>query len=300
MLDLRVVVSTALLATVLAAPAVGETEDRRLGAQVQLRGLQLGNFFEAPDAAPKENVQAVEAQARLTYRLHPRRPLETYATVSHTSFEQLGPSTGLGLGLRLDGRPHGFDVLLDYRDDRPSSDVGDEVGLADLLRLQGEYSWRPSQSWQVSGHANLHRVEYSLTPTRDHDFVSAGAFLRYRGFGYGFHPEVGAMWGQRSVEDPAEDHDQRDLFLQVRSAPSPSVYLSLRFRYRTRDYSIDDPLARNFERRDTRRQWVLTTVYQSHEYLGWLLYAAHEEADSVVPSRIFDTYLLLFGVTVDL
>ena len=80
----------------------------------------------------------------------------------------------------------------------------------------------------------------------------------------------------------------------------PWAYLSLRYRHRTREYDIDNPLAANFEREDTRKQWVATADLRTGEILTWNLYYSYEDAESTLATREFTTSLLAAGVTVAL
>jgi hypothetical protein len=103
--------------------------------------------------------------------------------------------------------------------------------------------------------------------------------------------------GERDAEDPGEDHDQRDLFVKLRSAPSPALYLTLRYRHRTRDFDAPDASFTNFGREDDRRQWVATADLRTGERLTWGLYYAFEDADSTLPARRFDASLIALGAT---
>jgi hypothetical protein len=111
---------------------------------------------------------------------------------------------------------------------------------------------------------------------------------------------VGFSTGERDVDDPSEDHDQQDVWLKVRSIPTPSLYLSFRYRVRMREYTTGDPLSDDFGREDDRDQWTLTASYQLTPRLAANLYADHLDADSTKASRVFETTLFGLGVTLDL
>ena len=123
--------------------------------------------------------------------------------------------------------------------------------------------------------------------------MAAGAAVRYRGFGPYFSPEIGFVAGQRDVENDAEDHSQNDMYLRVRSAVTPTIYLSGRYRHRIREY---DTIARE----DTRDQWTLAGDWRFHRFLGANVYVAIENADSTNANRAFDTETFGVGLSVRL
>jgi hypothetical protein len=176
-------------------------------------------------------------------------------------------------------------------------DVGDEFDRANVVRLAGEYGYRVTEDWQVTGLAELRREAFDQTTGKDNDFVSGGAALRYRGWGYAFSPELGVELGERDADDPNEDHDQRDLWLKIRSIPFDDLYLSLRFRVRDREYTVGDPAASNFGREDDRRDVTLAADYTLLDWLGINGYVAYEDADSTKETRVYEWLLAGVGVT---
>ena len=73
--------------------------------------------------------------------------------------------------------------------------------------------------------------------------------------------------------------------------------MSLRYRYRFREYDVGSPAASNFEREDDRRSWTLAVDYTLTEWLGINGYLDYQDADSTKESRIFETTLAGIGVT---
>ncbi|HEX2163151.1 MAG TPA: hypothetical protein VHM02_04320, partial [Thermoanaerobaculia bacterium] len=260
-------------------------------------GLFWDNFFQLPDEEPQDDVAGLRAEGRLTWRPSEERPLAVFAEGGATAYDDSALDTTLllGAGLVWDGEDDDLDVGLRLELDRPSFEAGDTFGTADLLDLGVVYAHRLSGDWEVSGLAETYRLEYEESPGRDNDFGSLGAAVRYRGWGYDLSPELGVELGRRDAVDPDEDHDQTDVWLKLRSAPIPPLYLTLRLRHRLRDYSIDDPLAGNFGREDDRNQVTLTADWETGDLLTWTLYYAWEDADSTKPSRVFTTQLLAVG-----
>lgn len=279
--------------------AAGQETTPRLEWELGASAYRFDNFFQAPDGADEQDVDATRVGGRLGYQLQPDRPLVLYATADFTAYQDdLDDSTSVGAGLESEAGRHAWHLGLLNRWDQPVFDVGDEFDRADVLQARGSYGYRLTDAWEVSGLGEWTRQEFDLTPSKDNDRYSAGGAIRYRGWGYGFSPEVGLEIGERDAQDPDEDHDQRDIWLKLRSAPTPALYLSLRYRYRTRDYSIDDPLAGNFGREDDRISWTLSARYRLTRWLALDLYYDYLDADSTKSSRIFTTQIFSLGVTV--
>lgn len=275
------------------------SDERRFRVDLRLNSLFFDNFFQAAEGRPQEDVNAWAGELRLVAPLS--EIIEGYANLNYTSYDDpLEASRGVTAGLRASGKTHGFDLFGESVANRPSGDVGELVEQADLKRVAGEYSYRLTPDWQLSALAEYQDQDFEITQGKDNTFTDFGGAIRYRGFGSGFSPEIGATFGERDADDPDEDHDQRDLFLKIRSAPAPWAYLSLRYRHRTRDYSIADPLATNFEREDTRKQWVATADLKTGAVLTWNLYYSYEDAESTLATREFTTSLFAAGVTVGL
>lgn len=289
------------LAALFTAPAPAQPppwEDPVFGSELRLYGFQYDNFFQAPEGEPEEEVTLTRVEGRFGARPSEASPFELYARGRFDSYSDgLDEAWAVGGGLRFDRRPHRADLYLEHEEDRPVFDVGDEFDRANVLRLSGEYGWRFTEAWQVSALGELRQEEFDRTTGKDNDFVSGGAALRYRGWGYDFSPELGVELGQRDADDPNEDHDQRDLWLKIRTLPVESLYLSLRFRVRDREYIIDDPAASNFEREDDRWDVTLAADFTFTDWLGLNGYVAYEDADSTKETRVYEWLLAGVGVT---
>jgi hypothetical protein len=260
---------------------------------VRFNGLVLGNFFQAPDGQAGEDVNATAAEVRLVARPAVLHPLHAYLHIGAVDFETLGTSPGATIGARLEGRPHSFDVALEVLQDRPSLELGDEFDEADTLRLVGDYSFRVTRDLELIALGEIQQQSMRISPSRDNQFMAGGAAVRYRGFGSHFSPEIGFVAGQRDVENDAEDHSQNDMYLRVRSAVTPTIYLSGRYRHRIREYDT-------VSREDTRGQWTLAGDWRFHRFLAANVYVAIENADSTNANRAFDTETYGLGLSVRL
>lgn len=274
-----------------------ETGEPRWKTGLHVQGLFFDNFFQLPETQSQEDVQGLRAEGRLSWVPRVQWPLEVYGVAGATAYsEDLEETLLLGGGLRWDGLVDFFQLDLRYEADRPSFEVGDTFGTADLLDLGGVYSHRIADSWELSALADHQRLDYQADDGRDSFFRSAGGAVRYRGWGYDLSPEVGVEVGERDADDANEDHDQTDLWLKLRSAPTDALYLSLRFRHRLRDYSVGDAAASNFRREDDRNQVALAADWTTSDLLTWTLYYAWEDAGSSKETRVFTTQLLAVGV----
>lgn len=256
------------------------------------------NFFQAAEGTPQADVTALLAEAGASVGLSDRTPLRLYGSVNRLHYldEGLDASNGIRIGLRSNGKPHAFDVYAETLTNRPTFEVGDEFAAADIRTLAGEYSYRFLEDWQVSADGELQQQEFDTAANRDNDFHSLGGAVRWRGSRL-FSPEIGLRYGQRDVDDPALSYDQRDLYVQIRSQPAPEIYLSLRYRDRSRDYSTNNPLAGNFNREDARHQIAATADWTFMPSWTLNLYASRENVDVNQAGRDFDTSLYLAGVT---
>jgi hypothetical protein len=287
-----------VLAALLASgPAAADERASRLRGDLGIGFLFFDNFFQAPEGMAQRDVDGREFRGRLAYDLSASVPgLELFGTADVIDYDAFDSSSRLHGGLRLVRRPHWLEVGAGYHWNRPSFEVGDEFDQVDGAHLTGEYSYRIGRRWQVTGVGEVRGESYRLATTRDSTFVDVGGFLRYR-FRSAFSPEAGVTWGGRDPEDPNEEYGQRNVIVRVRSAPVPWLYLSGGYRYRTRDYRIDDPLAGNFGRRDRRHQVKAAGDVRLHERFVLNLYWSLEDADSPKPTRVFTTSLFSVGAT---
>lgn len=285
----------------IAGPVAAQEESGPLGdrfeLQMRLFGASFDNFFQAPPGEPEDDVTSTRVEVRLYGRLREGGPWQLYGQAAFTSYEgDLDDATELGLGLVHDRHPHRFELFLQRQQDRPSFDVGDEFDRVDVDRLVLEYSYRLDSDWELTALGTFEDQSFQFTRGKDNEFPTIGGAVRYRGWGYGFSPEVGIELGDRDAVDPNEDHDQTDVWLKLRSTPTPRLYLSLRYRVRTRDYDIGLPGASNFGREDDRQQWTLAANIKALRHLSVDVYYAYEDAESTKASRNFTTSLVGVGL----
>ena len=288
--SLLVVVSLTLALASSATAQTASNQQPPFGFWLKGQALLYGNFFQAAEGTPEDDVLAGLAEIGASYRLSRTTPLRVYASYNYLKYddELLDKSDGLRAGLRLEGRPHAFDAYFEALKDRPTFDVGDVFDRADINTVAGEYSYRFADDWSASVDGELQEQSFELTPSRDNNYYAVGAAVRYRGF-RPFSPEIGYRAGDRDVSDSVLSYQQRDLYLQIRSNPTPDLYLSLRFRDRERDY--------NLGREDTRRQIAAGVDWTTSPHLTWNFYYAHENTDTNLAGRDFDTSLLMAGLT---
>lgn len=265
---------------------------------VELRagGAYIGNFFQAPDGAPRQNVVTGTGETRLVVPLAGSRS-QAYASFGGTLYDQFDPSLAFTGGARWAAGIQIADARISYRTRSPRLEVGDSLGFADVLLVDAGYRLRPVRALQVEAVAVYDRQAYGRSPQRDNQALDLGGALRWYGLGYELIPEVGATLGGRDVVSDTEDYDQRTLWLTLRSNPAPAWFLSLRFRHRLRDYVTEAAAASNFGREDRRRDLTLTVDYALDERWSVTGYFSFDDAESTKPSRTFDTRYLWTGLT---
>lgn len=289
-----------------AAQAAGQAPDstphldpppRRSALSVELRtgGAYWANFLQAPTGAPPKNVQSGTGEIRLS---HPSVApnLELLGGVGGTWYSEFDPGWSLFGSARWDNRLHRMDWSVFFRGRSPRIEVGDTLGFADVVATSASYAIRPVRSIQLRVLAELDRQSYHRSTERNNRGFRVGGAARYYGFGYEFSPEAGATLGNRDVSLDEEDHDERVLWLTLRSTLRPEVYLSLRYRNRFREYTGRNPASRNLDRRDSRQDLTLTVDVTLSDRWSWTAYLSHQDAHSTNESRIFQTQYLLTSV----
>lgn len=278
------------------SPAPPAQEQARYQAELSFDFLAFENFFQAPDGVPSTNVYGLRAIGRLGYQAAADGSLLLFGEVGRTWYDELENSTLVRGGVEYDDNRHALFAAIGLETERPILDVGDGLGTADAVTVQGEYGYLVTRDWELKGSLVLQDQSFEAFPTRDNYILGVGPAVRYRGFGSVFSPEAGVLFGGRNAVDDDEDHSQTDLYVQVRSAPAPPVYLSVRYRHRTREYDTLEADSRNFLREDTRRQLAAVAVIELVDRLDLNLYYAFQAAESTLASRTFDNQLLFAGL----
>lgn len=259
-------------------------------------GAFTGNFFQAPKGAARQNVFAGTGLVRLDYPAF-GRAVEFHGGLGGDVYDGFDPSFYLFLGSRWVRGIHRLEADASFRTRSPRGDVGDAVGWADVLITSLSYGIRPVRSFQVQALADLDRQVYSSSAERNNHAVRVGGALRFFGLGYVLSPEIGAAAGIRDVDADEEDYDERTFWLTLRSVPTPPLYLSLRYRNRTRSYSLDQEGSSNFGREDDRGDLTLTAEISLGSRWRWTVYLSIQNAESTKQTRNFDTQYLWSGLT---
>lgn len=287
-----------VLVLVIATPLFAQQADSGLRTELRLNGWMFENFFQSSDPATEEDVSALGAEFRIAGG--GRTGWSPYARANYLKYDDEGLDSTYGgrVGLALNSNPHSFDVYADHQLDRPTFDIGDVFDRADVTTVAAEYRYRFTRNWEAGVEGQFQQQGFQELTIKDNEYTGYGASLRYRGFGSIFSPEVGFMMGEREVDDPTETYDQDETFIQVRSAPSDAVYLSLRYRMREREYTTVDALASNFGRTDDRNQWSFSADWRLSPAFTLNGYYSDETSDSSREGRDFNTKLYMVGLTV--
>jgi hypothetical protein len=289
-----------------AAQAAGQAPDsiphpgsppKKSALSVELRtgGAFWANFLQAPTGAHEKNVQSVNGEIRIS---HPSvtSNLELLGSAGGTWYSEFDPGWSMSGSARWGNRLHRMDWTVSFRGRSPRVEVGDTLGFADVAATSASYAIRPVRSIQLRVLAELDRQSYHRWTERSNRGLQMGGSARYYGFGYKLSPEVGVTLGNRDVSLDEEDHDERVLWVTLRSVLKPELYLSLRYRNRFREYTGRDPASRNFGRRDGRQDLALTVDVTLSDRWSWTAYLSHQDAHSTNESRIFQTQHLLTSV----
>lgn len=288
----------AWLLTAALTPAPAEVFAVELDWEVAAGAEERGNFFQAPSGQPREDVFAATVEGVLRAVLDDARRWRLRAAIKHWEYEEELDSADRGLvAADFHDGPHRahLGVVLDR--DRPTVSVGDEFDRADRTRWRGAYSYELRGGWELGGRGEIGDESFELSDDKESDLSAVGLFVRHRGWGSVFSPELSFETGERDVVDPDEDYDQDEVALHLRSAPTEALYLAFRYRQRQRDYTGSDPAASNFGREDDRWDVALTAQYRFTEHWGGTFYGAYQDADSTKAFRVFDDRLLAVWVS---
>lgn len=280
-----------LIALPLAAqPMENDPETRVFRQEVELQLYRFGNFFQARQGQPQEDVNGFGAEYRAAWRMAPGRP-DLYGALNVLSYSGNAGETSYGgrVGVSHYGEVHSYNFALDRQENGYSFDVGDRTASASITSLGGQYTYRLARDWEVGAETYLEWQRFDVETDSENDYHNLGALVRYRGFGRLFRPRLGYVVGERDVDDPSESYDDRYWYVQVDTAPVPRLNASLRYRARTRDY--EGP------RTDDRDQWRLRAQLRQTERIAWTASYTRESVSSSDPGRgSFDTDVLFAGL----
>jgi hypothetical protein len=135
--------------------------------------------------------------------------------------------------------------------------------------------------------AEYRRESLKLNRDQDSESHDIGGAVRYRAFGRRVSAEVGLMQGARETSEFDQEYLQKAVYIVVRTMAIPRTYLSVRYRNRVREYTIEDPMSRNFGREDRREQVTCYLDIGLWGNLVWNLSGGFEEGESTRTARAF-------------
>jgi hypothetical protein len=112
-----------------------------------------------------------------------------------------------------------------------------------------------------------------------------------------FSPELGIAWGRKNADRVNEEYTQRDLLARLRSRPLERLYLSLRYRYRERQYDVGEVAASNFAREDTRDEWTLRADVNAARFAIVNVEYVFMDGGSTRADKAFESSELAVGLT---
>jgi hypothetical protein len=269
-----------------------DPETRVFRHEVELQLYRFGNFFQAREGQPEEDVNGIGAEWRAAWRMAPGRP-DFYAALNVLSYSGDAGETSYGgrVGVSHYGAVHSYNFALDRQENGYSFDVGDRTAAANITALSGQYTYRLFRDWEAGAETYLERQRFDVETGFENDYHSLGAQVRYRGLGRILRPRIGYVVGERDVEAASESYDDRYWYVQLDSTPFQRLTASFRYRNRTRDYAGN--------RTDDRDQWRLRAQLRQTQRLAWTASYTRERVSSNEPGRgSFDTDVLFAGLIV--
>jgi hypothetical protein len=281
-----------------AAPLAGQGEPGRVDFQVQGLATVYDNFFRVGDGLPQERVFSWTTAARATLRLDRDERIEVFGEAEQTFFEEMGGSHGFGGGVRLGRHPHVLRFRARYLDAWPAWDVGDVVQTADVIRAHGSYTYRISPDWVVGASGHATSVRFTDPDLGDSRLYGLGGRLRYRGLTYRVQPEVGAELDVRRADDPNQAEQRVRLVASLVLMPVDELWMVVRYRRRSREFTRAEPASVNFGRSDEGGQWVVDSSLSVSSHLHLSLRYEFIDMRSDLPTQTHSAQVLTLGTTV--
>jgi hypothetical protein len=285
---IRLALVILLVSTAAYAQPHGTSQPGQSRSEVKLLGYHFDNFFQVTSPVPEENINALAGEYRFAYR-PTASPTEIFAHVNAIGYNRSGLSNSYGarLGLNHQGKNDDFRVFLDRQQHRPSFEVGNTFGQANMTMLSAEYAHHFGD-WQVGGEGQRQQQRFPASSRRNNDYNELGLMTRYKGFGWKFTPEAGVYKGRRNVNDPHETYDETGYYVQAAYIPVPAAYFSLRLFNRRRDYAA-------VSRVENRPGVDAVIDVRTSPRLSWLFYYSVEHVKSSLPHANFHDDLIIFG-----
>jgi hypothetical protein len=281
----------ALLVTLpLAAQPRSSSTPRTFRSEAIVQWYVFGNYFQAPDDADAETVNAYSLEYRAAWRPW-TTPTDIYAHLDYINYTSLdGESTVSGrLGVAHAGPKHEYNVFVDQASDRPSFELEETVS-ADTTLLSADYAYRITDDWQLGAEATRESQRFDGgNDGQENDYNALGVSVRYRGFSRLFSPSIGYVTGAREFNDESGSYDDDYWWIRVASSPHPRVYATLRYRDRKREYQ-------HVDRTDDRHQWTANVSFRQNERISWSAYYARESVDTTRINRDYTRDVLLLSL----
>ncbi|HVG23370.1 MAG TPA: outer membrane beta-barrel protein [Thermoanaerobaculia bacterium] len=292
MKKILLVILAALTLPLFGQPAEGETY-RVFRSEVEVQLFRFGNFYQAREGAPEDDVAATGVEYRVAYRPTESAP-DIYANLNavHYAADPSQTTYGGRVGASHYGDVHSFNVFVDHTENGYGFDIEETRATANSTMAGGSYSYRIARNWQAGVEGLAERQRFDVADTGfENDYHNAGVQLRYRGFGRRLQPRIGYVTGEREVRNRVSSYDDRYWYVQVNSELNARVNAALRYRDRTRDYQ-------HVDRQDDRQQWLLRATIRQNQRIAWTASWTYEAVDSSRPGNDFDTNVLFGGVII--
>lgn len=254
---------------------------------IRMGGIRYENLFQLPDDGPRRDVLAGVLELRIEENLGRYHPISAYMRADLFQFQQLGLSPGVRAGLRRVRGTHQFDLSVAAQWNRPRFDSGDELEQLHVASAAGSYTLRVVPPLDLIALGEYHRESLKVNRDQDSESREVGGAVRLRLFGRRVSAEAGLLQGARETTRLDQEYVQETAYVQVRSAAIPRTYVSVRYRARTRDYTIENATSRNFGRQDRRRQVTCYLDIALWGNLVWNLSGGLEQGDSTRTTSAF-------------
>ena len=257
-----------------------------------MQAFLFDNFFQARGGVPEEDVSAAGFEYVTAYRFEETGP-DLFGALYAINYGSEGTETSFGgrVGAARYGSVHSFYGYVDRMQNGYAFDIEETTANANITALYAFYSYRFAPEWQAGVSTYNELTSFDVETGFEGTYNQLEGELRYRGFGRIFEPRIGLAIAEREVDNEIDSYDHRHWFVQASTRPVERLELSLRYRDRTRSYQ-------NVDREEDRGQVQFRAIFRHTPRLATTATFTHENVNSSIPGRDFETSRFFAGFTI--
>lgn len=274
---------------------------RRYRLQFSQFSRYNNNFFSAGSGKPKKDafVTTLAGKIAADFLRREASTLTGEFQVARTFVGGIDDADWFQFNFALDYEfgPNDLTLAYFYTPERlTSDDLDDDQGkFRSINGTNLEFSRRLSRRIRTRVSYEFTREDFSGVSESDSDQHKLSADVRYRVHDL-FIPGIGFELAWLRDESHESSYNDTALVLRLRSRIKDSARISLRYRYRMRDYVTDDPTFSNFGREDHRHEVQLLARFKLSDHWWPYLFGSYKHNDSTRDTRTYSVEEVGFGI----